>query len=214
MHTSLYLLIYLLYLLYVHYYSCAVLCFFSLLCFPFLPFPSFPFLCRGFDLLACLAGHAVPCPAVHKDPDELNRISVRVTVGANSVDAGCYSEPIMYLRALLIYEAMRPIARDSWLYKNGFVRARFKSFRSTALSMLQRVQNVLDARRGVPSESPGRRFVQGGGGTASAKDRSQSTSSWLSVKLRDLDDLKLNSMRLILVWCSTCKKTLPCVSMQ
>lgn len=134
----------------------------------------------------------IASPFIHKDPDELNAIVVKIVSGAENLDAGCYSEPIMYLRAFIIYESLKPEVRVSWLYRHGLVAARFKSFRSTVLSLLGKVQNIIDRNL---AKSRGKKALSIG-------DHEKDSPSVFKLHLHQIDDHKLNVLRLLLVWSS------------
>jgi len=133
----------------------------------------------------------IASPFIHKDPDEMNSIIVKVVRGAEYLDNGCYSEPIMYLRAFLIHESLPQKARDSWLYQNGLVAARFKSFRSTVFTLISKVQNVLDKSERKTREP----FLR-----STSDDVGKHVL--LGLKVRSVDDRKLNILRLLLLWSS------------
>jgi HrpA-like RNA helicase len=46
-------------------------------------------------------------PFVHRDPYEYNSILIQTLVSAIKLDADCYSEPIMYLRMVIIWLKVR-----------------------------------------------------------------------------------------------------------
>lgn len=119
---------------------------------------------------------------VQKNPDDLNRVVSENFFAASYLDGGCYSEPIMYLRLLLLYEEQPREKQKGWLVKHGLSVARFYHFRNWTIDCLRRVKGCLKGRSEVEtSERP-------------------VNDSEFSVRSTDLNDTKLNILRLILTW--------------
>ena len=121
---------------------------------------------------------------VQKDPDDLNKVVSENFFAASYLDGGSYSEPIMYLRLLLLHEEQPRDKRKGWLVRHGLSVARFYHFRNWTIDCLRRVKGCLNVKL--------RSKV--GGDLVNGSD--------FSVRSIDLTDAKLNTLRLILTWTS------------
>ena len=113
---------------------------------------------------------------IHKDPDEFHSIAKHTFLGAVKLDSNIYSEPIMYLNAYIQYSQLPIHQRDKWVYSHGLVLSRFKSFISQTNSIIDKVVKF---------------------------ERSKSKDEKLvgdKNKCEPLDDWKINTLRLLLVW--------------
>lgn len=130
----------------------------------------------------------VASPFVQRSPDDLNNVVVNNFLAATVLDDGCYSEPIMYLRLLLLFEEQPKDRRAGWISKHSISYIRFLHFRTSTFDCMRRVRRLLH------------------NSSFRANKLSDINDGDITIKSSDLGNEKLNMLRLLLTW--TCDENI------
>jgi len=128
-------------------------------------------------------------PVIHTDPDEYNDIIKQTLVGAEELDGGIYSEPIMMLRMFLLWHSLDSSQRNDWCQTHGLAHTRVRQFMSASLHLIERVNSAL--------KSQSQRHNKRSGKQDSGDDTAVLSLDYLG---DTLSDLVVNTLRLILTW--------------
>ena len=86
----------------------------------------------------------IASPMIHRDPDVFNEIFVSTLMGAESIDRGDYSEPIMYVKAFIQFVTVSDDKkREQWCWDHGLVYSRFKYFVAATKSLILRINTAI-----------------------------------------------------------------------
>ncbi len=86
----------------------------------------------------------IASPMIHHDPDVFNEIFVTTLMGAEAIDGGDYSEPIMYVKAFIKFvTAADEKKREQFCWTHGLVYSRFKYFVAATKSLILRINTAI-----------------------------------------------------------------------
>ena len=96
----------------------------------------------------------IASPMIHHDPDVFNEIVVNTLMGAEAIDEGDYSEPIMHVKAFIQFVTITDEKkREQWCWTHGLVYSRFKYFVAATKSLILRVNTAIANGFRHPSSS-------------------------------------------------------------
>ena len=128
-------------------------------------------------------------PVIHTDPDEYNDIIKQTLVGAEELDGGIYSEPIMMLRMFLLWHSLDSSQRNDWCQTHGLAHTRVRQFMSASLHLIERVNSALQSQSQRHKKRSGKQDSVGDGAILSLDHLGAPLSA-----------LVVNTLRLILTW--------------